>query len=167
MLSMRILTPEDWRAWRELRLLALQEAPYAFSSTIEEWQGAGDSEQRWRARWKSVAFNVLAYLDDQPAGIAGATEPDSFNQVELRSMWVAPWARGCGVGDELVGVVLKWAEERRSNSVTLQVFQDNWRATALYGRQGFKNARAAETAGEEHRRKNFMVRPINPAGANS
>ena len=44
MLSMRILTPEDWRAWRELRLLALEEAPYAFSSTIEEWQGAGDSE---------------------------------------------------------------------------------------------------------------------------
>ena len=64
MIALRTLTADDWQLWRELRLEALREAPYAYGSTLAQWQGAGDTEQRWRYRLDSVQFNVVAYLDE-------------------------------------------------------------------------------------------------------
>src|ERR1700722_14623539 len=51
--------PDDWRLWRELRLAALTEAPGAFGSTLAEWSGAADTEQRWRGRLESVPLNLV------------------------------------------------------------------------------------------------------------
>ncbi len=34
----RMVGVEDWQLWRDLRLEALQEAPYAFGSTLAEWR---------------------------------------------------------------------------------------------------------------------------------
>ncbi len=95
--GVRSIGADDWRLWRELRLEALREAPYAFSSTLADWQGDGDTEQRWRARLTSVPFNVVAYFDDAAAGIVSGTAPDAENTVELISMWVAPFG-GDGMG---------------------------------------------------------------------
>lgn len=68
---MRVLTPDDWRAWRQLRLAALAEAPDAFGSRLADWQGDGDREERWRARLGIPgSFNVVAVLDGEPAGLA-------------------------------------------------------------------------------------------------
>jgi len=53
-----VLDPDDWQLWRELRLAALAEAPDAFGSTLAEWSGAGDTEQRWRTRLHGVALNL-------------------------------------------------------------------------------------------------------------
>ena len=64
-----MLTTDEWRLFRELRLEALREAPYAFGSTLESWQGDGDTEERWRDRLNNVPFNVIAYLEGVPAGI--------------------------------------------------------------------------------------------------
>lgn len=63
MLSVRRLSPDDWRIFREIRLAALEDAPHAYSSTPAEWQGENDLEQRWRKRLTDVPFNVVAYLD--------------------------------------------------------------------------------------------------------
>lgn len=49
-IELRVLTPDHWPAWRELRLAALAEAPYAFGSRLADWQGDRDREQRWRDR---------------------------------------------------------------------------------------------------------------------
>ena len=69
MIELRVLTPDDWRAWRRLRLAALAEAPYAFGSRLADWQGDGDREERWRARLGIPgSFNVIAVLDGEPAG---------------------------------------------------------------------------------------------------
>jgi hypothetical protein len=90
MLLLSTLTADDWSAWRELRLQALKEAPYAFSATLAEWQGAGDSEARWRGRLQNVAFNVIASLNNRPAGMVSATLPDAQNQVDLLSAGAGP-----------------------------------------------------------------------------
>ena len=137
MIELRAITPNDWRTWRELRLKALREAPYAFGSTLAEWQGAGDTQRRWRARLSEVPCNLVAFLDGVAAGIASGTALSPDGTVELISMWVAPFARGQGTGDALVSGVIQWAREQCASRVTLAVVPDNEHAIALYERHGF------------------------------
>ncbi len=72
-LTVHRLTVDEWPLFRALRLEALREAPYAFGSTIDDWQGEGDTEHRWRERLSNVPFNVLAYLNSIAAGMVSAT----------------------------------------------------------------------------------------------
>ena len=133
-LRLRDLTPDDWRDWRALRLQALAEAPYAFGSTLVDWQDA--PEERWRGRLAEVAYNLIAELDDRPAGMASGTL-DGDGPAELISMWVAPFARGAGVGAALIDAVAVWAAVRRPGELVLQVVDGNEPAIGLYQRAGF------------------------------
>jgi GNAT superfamily N-acetyltransferase len=113
-IELRVLTPDDWQVWRQLRLAALAEAPDVFGSRLADWQGEGDREERWRARLGIPgSFNVVAVLDGQPAGMASGV-PTGGSAAELISMWVSPAARGHGVGDQLVRAVERWARQVRS-----------------------------------------------------
>ena len=151
---------EEWRLWRALRLQALAEAPYAYGSRLSDWQGEGETEQRWRARLSEVPFNPVAALDGEAGGIVSGTAPDQDGTAELISMWVAPAARGHGVGDALVRAVVRWAQEQRASRISLGVFEDNERAIALYRRHGFVDAGAVfGSACERH-----MVRDLNGSG---
>ncbi len=142
MIVVRTLTEDDWPEWRALRLAALTEAPEAFGSTLADWSGAGDTEARWRGRLHHVPYNVLALRDDVAVGMVSATEPHE-DGVELVSMWVAPSARGHGVGDALVDAVAAWARERGVATVTHDVRASNDRAVALYARNGFVDVGAS------------------------
>lgn len=132
---LRALTPDDWAAFRAVRLAALRDAPEAFGSGLADWAAAG--EQRWRQRLTDVPCTVLAELDGRPAGVASATSPDSDGAVELISLWVAPFARGRRAGDALVGAVLDWAQRHGARQVVLRVHENNHHARNLYRRNGF------------------------------
>ncbi len=96
--------------WRELRRIALLEAPGAFGSTLAEWSGEGDTEARWRARLGNVALNLVLVLDGVPVGKVSAGATEVAGTVELISLWIGPGARGRGgVGDEAVRRVMAWA----------------------------------------------------------
>jgi len=123
------VVPDDWARWREIRLAALAEAPYAFGSTYVSWQGA--AEARWRKRLTEVAYNVLAMDGDRDVGMVSGVDEDP---VELISLWVAPDVRGRGVGDALIASVLAWAAPRATQ---LRVYPHNQQAVALYTRHGF------------------------------
>ena len=159
MITLRTLTPEDWRAWRELRLAALAEAPAAFSSTLAEWQGPGDTEARWRARLSNVALNLIASLDARPAGMTSGVQAGVPGDVELISMWVQPWARGRGVGDALVAAVCAWAAAQGAARVVLRAYDDNAAALALYRRQGFQATGTVELSADGAKREIVMARP--------
>ena len=128
---------EDWRLWRQLRLSALEESPESFSSKLEQWSGQNDTEDRWRARLDALPLNVVACLNDQPAGMVSAIDY-SRRTVILNSLWVAPWARGTGTGDRLVETVIEWSRHQLASEVALEVRRTNVRAIALYKRQGFR-----------------------------
>ena len=136
-IDVRAVGADDWPLWRLLRLEALGEAPYAFSSTLAQWQNEGDTETRWRARLTSVPFNVVAYLGVKAAGMASGTVTDEAGTMELISMWVAPFARGRGVGDSLVATVIEWARGQRASKLVLDVVESNEHAATLYRRHGF------------------------------
>ncbi|HEX2499064.1 MAG TPA: GNAT family N-acetyltransferase [Actinomycetes bacterium] len=140
MIEIRELTAEDWPIWRELRLAALAEAPYAFGSRLADWQDA--PEDRWRERLSIPdSYNLVAELDGRSVGMAsGIPAEDDPDAVELISMWVRPAARGRQVGDRLVTAVVDRARDRGVHRVVLAVAAGNPGATALYHRNGFQDA---------------------------
>lgn len=64
------LGADEWPLWPAVRLDALREAPDAFDSSLSDWQGDGDVEERWRARRNDVPFNIGGFVHDRPAGQA-------------------------------------------------------------------------------------------------
>src|SRR5262245_11124595 len=101
MIEVRVPTGDDWAQWREIRLGALAEAPYAYGSTHADWVDA--PERRWRDRLDGPGYhNVLLLLDGAPAGIATGIPTDAPDVAELISMYVCPAARGHGIGDRLI-----------------------------------------------------------------
>jgi len=132
--TLRALTLDDWPLWRAVRLAALADAPHAFRVGLADWDRGGEDE--WRARLALPgAHNVVAFLGERPVGLArGVPGPDGC---ELRSVWVAPEARGHGVGDLLLAEVEAWAARTGAATVRLAVFPDNAAAIALYERHGY------------------------------
>ncbi|MGC4787442.1 N-acetyltransferase family protein [Micromonospora sp. DT178] len=140
MIETHVLSEDDWRTWRELRLAALAEAAYAFGSQLADWQGNGDREERWRARLAIPGSrNILVTLDGQPVGMASGVPTGKDGVVELISMYVAPAGRGRGVGDHLVRAIEQWARQVGSETLRLAVAAGNRNAWALYQRHGFQD----------------------------
>lgn len=140
MIEIQVLTPDDWKAWRALRLAALAEAPYAFGSTLAQWQGEGDREERWRDRLASPgSYNLIASIDGEPVGMGSGAPSEDEGTVELLSMWVAPAGRGKGVGDRLIEEIESWALAQGASRFALAVTDGNRAATGLYLRHGFRD----------------------------
>ncbi len=132
----RAVEIDHWQVWRDVRLAALSDAPYAFGSTFEDWRDA--DEDRWRQRLLSVPLNLIADLGDQPVGMVSATAA-ADREVELISMWVAPAGRGRAVGDALIQGVVSWARGQLADRVILAVREGNQHAISLYERNGFRD----------------------------
>jgi GNAT superfamily N-acetyltransferase len=128
---------EEWAVLRDLRLRALSDSPSAFASTYERERMLRDDEWRERLTRKG-RVSLIAFLDDQPVGIAGGFVTDA-GYAEVVSMWVGPDARGKGVGDALVAEVLRWAREQNVSEARLWVTRGNDVAERLYLRHGFEH----------------------------
>jgi GNAT superfamily N-acetyltransferase len=135
-ISIQRAGPEDWAVLRDLRLRALSDSPSAFASTYERERLLTDNE--WRERLiRQGRVSLIAFLGDQPVGIAGGFVDDA-GYAEVVSMWVVPDARGRGVGDALVAEVLRWAREQNVPEARLWVTRGNDVAERLYLRHGFE-----------------------------
>jgi ribosomal protein S18 acetylase RimI-like enzyme len=137
MVEVREVRTGEWDVLRDVRLAALNEAPYAFSSTYV--REASFTEEQWRGRlasWGVLFFAFAGELaDGEPAGLAGVWEEDGA--ADLVSMWVRPVARGMGVGEELVTAAADWAKARDYDTLHLWVTESNAPARKLYERCGF------------------------------
>ena len=130
----RATTITDWQALRKIRLQALRDAPYAFSSTHAGEATLGDDEWHRRAT-RDGSF--LAFLPEVgPAGLGGGylAAPDT---AELISMFVRPQARGRGVGEAIIDTVAEWARQKDAATMHLWVTETNKHARLLYERCGF------------------------------
>ncbi|MFI5730242.1 GNAT family N-acetyltransferase [Kribbella sp. NPDC051587] len=130
------LGSDDWRVWRELRLAALAEAPYAFGSKLADWVDA--PEEKWRARLEMPgARNAMAASDGTAVGMATGVPAEADGVVGLISMWVAPAGRGKGVGDLLMSWVEEGARAAGAHTLELTVAEGNEKAIGLYERHGY------------------------------
>lgn len=120
---------------RELRLRALQEAPYAFSSSFER------ERDRSAEDWEDIARTAVVFVaveDDEWLGMVGAYVPDDAPEaVGIWGTWVAPPARGRGLGRLLMAAAIDWARDRGASRVDLSVTDQAEAARLLYERLGF------------------------------
>ncbi|MDT0448103.1 GNAT family N-acetyltransferase [Streptomyces hesseae] len=164
MMEIRVLCPDDWLLWRELRLAALAESPGAFGSRLADWQGDGDREERWRARLDLPgSINLVAVLDGHPVGMVSGVPGPHAGTAELISLWVAAAVRGRGVGDRLMGAVEQWAIGRGAERLRLAVMPGNEHALALYRRHGLRDTGPHGASLPDGRRERVMVKHL-PTG---
>ena len=136
-MEIREIGADGWRAMRDIRLTALQDAPQAFASTHE--REAAFTEADW-VRRTGTGDNFLAYLPElgaAPVGIVGGYEAEP-GTIELISLWVSPAARGYGIGRALVEAVVGRACASGMSRVHLWVAESNHGARLLYERCGFQ-----------------------------
>lgn len=135
-MELRIATPDDWQASRDIRLRALTQDPAAFCSSLER-ESAFD-EMQWRDRMLS-GITVLAWGDAVPIGtVTVRPDPHEAAGSELVAMWVDPAHRHSGLADSLVTSIVDLAVAEGAREVTLWVAEDNVRARSLYERLGFE-----------------------------
>jgi GNAT superfamily N-acetyltransferase len=138
-MTVRLARPNEARPLRDIRLRALHDDPDAFGSSLaRELALPADRWNDWVAMGAAGHDQVL-YVADGPEGWRGlaagfAREGDT---VELASMWVAPEARGKGLGRELAGAVIAWARQRGARTVALHVLEGNAAAEHVYAALGF------------------------------
>lgn len=139
MTSAWLLNPDDWSTWRELRLRALADSPWAFGSSLAEVR-TRDTDGYWRRGVTAPMVPFVAEADGAPAGMARLMLSGGPGDIpELISMWVAPEARGAGVGHALISACVDWlAVHRPGTSMCLAVLEANAPARRLYERCGFE-----------------------------
>jgi dihydropteroate synthase len=137
--GVRQLRPADWRVWRDLRLRALADAPDAFVETLAEAQARGDEGWQALAAPRPDVVQLVGEHAGAPAGMAVAViDPDDPARANLYAMWVAPEARGGGLGRALVDAALRWTRRRAALELSLRVTEGNAPARALYLGCGFR-----------------------------
>ncbi len=123
--------PDDWELLRDLRARVLDTDPDAFGSTLEDEQNY--DETQWRGRLER-GYSIVVRLDDRLVGLGGLFEVSTGVSMVV-SMWVAPEARGRGIGRMILDDVLSAVAPE--NRVVLWVADGNPAARRLYERAGF------------------------------
>jgi GNAT superfamily N-acetyltransferase len=126
-----VVTPDHWRAWRDLRLEGLLDTPIGFGRLHAEEVLLTDAN--WREAMLRPGRRVMAYDDGQAVGMAGGFVPDD-GRPTLFAVYVTPAARGRGVLGALVDDVMAWCAPL---PLRLDVHEDNHRAHAAYLKLGF------------------------------
>ena len=85
-------------------------------------------------------IGFIAFVDGKPAGLANCFYTFSTfkaaHVINIHDLAVMPDYRSMGIGQALIGAVVKKAKEKNCCKVTLEVREDN-RARNLYEREGF------------------------------
>jgi GNAT superfamily N-acetyltransferase len=151
MVEVRRVCLDEWRALRDTRLRALEDAPEAFATRFEDARLRPDE---WWIDWaaRSAEGNgqamFLAWEGAAPVGIVGTFVADDGRRW-LIAMWTDPAARGRGVGRALVEAVATFARDAGSRELFLQVMEGNDTASSLYRSCGFEDT----GPGEPHRNR--------------
>lgn len=131
-IGVHIAPKEEWSRVRDLRLRALRSDPRAFGASLDEEED--QPESFWRARLADP--HATTFIAGEDAGIVTLLVMEEG--AEIVGMWVAPEARGTGLGRALIDAALDGARERKAARVGLWVNVERADALRLYERAGFE-----------------------------
>ena len=172
-MHIRSLGPDDAAAFQALRLRALRESPEAFGSTHEEEADTPlptIADRLGADARDGNSFVLAAVLDDALVGLAACfrnTRLKERHRASIGGMYVAPEARGRGLGARLLDAVVARARQWPGlEQLTLTVVPESAAARRLYLRQGFQpfgRAPRAFRQGERYFDEEYLWRPLDPA----
>jgi GNAT superfamily N-acetyltransferase len=154
MVVVRRVRADEWRALRDIRLRALEDAPEAFATRFEEARLRPDE---WWIDWAARSAEgdgqamFLAWDGGAAVGMVGTFAEDDRRW--LIAMWTDPAARGRGVGRALVEATVEFARAAGSDDLFLQVIEGNDTAASLYRACGFEDAGPGERHGNRPTRE--------------
>ena len=135
------MLPDQWQLYKTLRCTALAEAPYAYSSTLDDALRRSDEDWQQITRQYASHANSLTYFafeNDFACGMSACVI--NREEVELFSVWVDPRYRKKGVGRALIDYGREWSRSRSALQIRVGVFEDNPGALAFYSSLGFKDS---------------------------
>ena len=140
-ITIRRLQVGEVDLFKQVRLMALQEAPYAFPATYaatlqrsaESWREQADRSAEGPDRATFIVFS-----NDLPIGMAALyRDEDKVNVGELLQVWVSPEYRGTRAVWDLIDEIFKWASENGFHRIIAGVTKGNARALKFYTNYGF------------------------------
>ncbi len=158
------LTPDRAEEWRAIRLEALRTAPDAFGSSIDDWDGRPLRD--FAARLSGCEMWAAGPAPGQPMAVASWEANISPAEPDLgwvMSVYVAPDARGRGLGDAIFARLVERAERAGMTRLGLHVGQRNAAAQALYARAGFVPTGGPAMLNERGNWEIEMRRMLRPA----
>ena len=173
-LLVRAVRADEWRAVRELRLVALQDpvADLAFLETYEEATARPDAY--WKERTESAAEGARQrqqfvaesgdgrWLGTVTVLVEEAGTRDFFGgiverrQAHVVGVFLREGHRGQGVGEAMFAAAVDWAREAGAERVRLFVNEGNGRAAAFYRRVGFVGS-GVTVEGDEGRELEYVL----------
>jgi ribosomal protein S18 acetylase RimI-like enzyme len=136
-MAIRRLRPDEWQAYRVIRLRALGDSPDAFGATLASEANLSDDDWQRRANRPDGAVFVADGPDGLVGLAGGGPAPGRPDVAGLFSMWVDPSARRQRLGAALVDAVKAWAIAAGYPVLGLGVTTTNSAAIALYRSLGF------------------------------
>ena len=141
MTTIRRIRSGEGPALRDVRLRALRTDPDAFAATHDQASSRFDHVWEDLAATASAGDQEIIFLvegDEEVIGMVGAFARDEEPATrQLYGMWVAPEARGSGVGASMVEAVIEWSRAGGADEVKLWVVESNLPAVRLYQKAGF------------------------------
>ncbi len=161
-MSSKIVTrirSNQWRILKNVRLRALEEAPYAFGTTLAGGKKRTDRDWQDMARDHATLSDrayFMAYVGNSPCGMAGCYRTTS-DTVVLTAMWVAPEFRGQKIGEQIVHAVIKWAREGGATTLEAWVSENN-PARFFYQKIGFEETSLTELLRSDSKIQIILIR---------
>jgi ribosomal protein S18 acetylase RimI-like enzyme len=131
------LTKDDWQAWKELRLEALQTSPIGFGQTFGEALERSDADFKGDVSKGSI---FAAVIDDRLVSCIGfynLTSVKAKHQGNIWGVYTKPEHRGKGIADALLKTVIEHAKTC-ALQIHLSCDAANHGAIALYQKHGFR-----------------------------
>ncbi len=136
-MDIRVLTPNDWEQFKQIRLQALQTDPQAFFVTYEKELETSDEEWKNKLQ-KQTHVYVGAFEGECTVGLAGAFTMDTPQEWVLISMYVNPEFRGRDIGGQLIRAIEDIVKEKGATRLSLLVNEHMTSAVRLYEKIGFE-----------------------------
>jgi len=140
-ITIRRLQVGETELFKKIRLMALEDAPYAFPTTYEA--SVQRSAESWREQAEQTTqgsdrATFIAFSEDTPiAMMALYRREDQADVGELLQVWVSPQHRGTGVAWDLIDVIFEWADENNFHEIIAGVAKESVRALKFYIKYGF------------------------------
>jgi ribosomal protein S18 acetylase RimI-like enzyme len=136
------LKPEEWPAYKALRLEALQTAPQAFGSAYAD--NLKHPDTFWQRRLQAAADDqpgwlLFAQAEDRLVGMIGAYGDSDPAVVHIISTYITPAYRGQGIGQALMRAILDAVRQPGTfQTARLTVNVQQIPALRLYEQFGFQ-----------------------------